>query len=50
MSDLQELHRDMQLQAQRLEEICEAAKVRPLSYDEVTEILAALGLMRKKHG
>ena len=46
-TDYEAFHADRQREAERLEAICEAAKERPLTRDEVIELLAALGLMRK---
>lgn len=48
MNDLQQMHDDLMLEAMRLEEIVEASKHRTLTNEEVMELLAALGLMRRK--
>lgn len=46
MSDLQQMHDDRMLEAMRLEEIVAAAAQRPLTLNEVDELLVALGLKR----
>ena len=48
-TDYEAFHADRQREAERLESICEAAKDRPLTRDEVLELFAALGLTKHVH-
>ena len=46
-NDMAAFYADQLLIQERLEQICEEARLRPLSNEEVMELFAALGLKRK---
>ena len=48
MSDYEAYERDRQLEAERLETICEKARQEPINDDEFLELLCALGILRRK--